>query len=163
MNSNWSYSLETAKLGYDLCDLDLWPVTLTFCMDITFVIGNNSWKFCVDTTTGTWWKRCDRQTDWRTERGVLRAAWSQLKSSGNPIFSQIFGHQRAENEARNKKMYRGQETHHIRVNATYEMNWAKSFLKKVPETPFSAKYLATRGPKMRLGTRKCIGVKRLTT
>ena len=31
-----------------------------------------------------------------------------------------------------------------------------------PETPFSAKYLATRGPKMRLGTRKWIGVKRLT-
>ena len=33
---------ETTKLGYDLCDLDLWPMTLTFCMDITFVIGNNS-------------------------------------------------------------------------------------------------------------------------
>ena len=42
MNSNWSYSPETAKLGYDLCDLDLWPMTLTFCMDITSVIGNNS-------------------------------------------------------------------------------------------------------------------------
>ena len=25
MNSYWSYSPETAKLGYDLCDLDLWP------------------------------------------------------------------------------------------------------------------------------------------
>ena len=32
-------------LGFDLCDLDLWPLTLTFCMDITSVIGNNSWKF----------------------------------------------------------------------------------------------------------------------
>ena len=42
VNSNWSYSAETAKLGHDLCDLDLWPMTLTFCMDITFVIGNNS-------------------------------------------------------------------------------------------------------------------------
>ena len=34
--------------------------------------------------TGTLWKRCDRQidgrTDGRTERGVLRAAWSLLKS-----------------------------------------------------------------------------------
>ena len=32
-----------AKLGHDLCDLDISPMTLTFCMDITFVIGNNSW------------------------------------------------------------------------------------------------------------------------
>ena len=39
MNSNFSYSPETAKLGYDLCDLDLWPMTLTFYMIITSVIG----------------------------------------------------------------------------------------------------------------------------
>ena len=69
------------------------------------------------------------------------------KSSGNPIFGQIFGHQRAKNEVRNTKMYRGQETHPVRVNARYEMDWANSFFHKVPETPFSAKYLATRGPK----------------
>ena len=43
------------------------------------------------------------------------------KSSGNPIFSEIFGHQGAENEARNTKMYRGQETHPIRINAG--MKW----------------------------------------
>ena len=43
VNSNWSYSPETVELGYDLCDLDLLPQTLTFCMDVTFVIGNNSW------------------------------------------------------------------------------------------------------------------------
>ena len=29
-DSNWSYSPETVKLGCDLCDLDLWPLTLTF-------------------------------------------------------------------------------------------------------------------------------------
>ena len=45
MNSNWSYSLEKAKLGFHLCDLDLWPLNLTFCMDITSIIGNHSWKF----------------------------------------------------------------------------------------------------------------------
>ena len=28
-----SYSPETVKLGCDLCDLDLWPLTSTFCMD----------------------------------------------------------------------------------------------------------------------------------
>ena len=83
MNSNWSYSPETVKLGRDLCDLDLWPLTLTFCMDITFDHGNNSWKFHDDTMMGTWWKRCDRQTDrrtdGRTENTICRAAWSQLK------------------------------------------------------------------------------------
>ena len=51
MNSNWSYSPETAKLGFDLCDLDLWP--MTFCMDITSVIDNHSWKFHDDTMMGT--------------------------------------------------------------------------------------------------------------
>ena len=51
VNSNWSYSPETAKLGYDLCDLDLGPMTLTFSMDITSVIGNNSWKFSDDMMT----------------------------------------------------------------------------------------------------------------
>ena len=30
VNSNWSYSPETVRLGFDLCDLDLWPLTLTF-------------------------------------------------------------------------------------------------------------------------------------
>ena len=34
-----------AKLGFDLCDLDLSPLTLTFCMDITSINGNKSWKF----------------------------------------------------------------------------------------------------------------------
>ena len=52
-------------------------------------------------------------------------------------------------------MYRGQGTHLIRVNARYEMSWANNFFQKVPETPFLVKNLATRGPKMRLGTRKC--------
>ena len=49
MNSNWSYSLEMAKLGYDLCELDLCPMTMSCYMDITSVIGNNSWKFRGDT------------------------------------------------------------------------------------------------------------------
>ena len=51
------------------------------------------------------------------------------KNSGNPIFGQIFGHHRAENEARNTKTYRGQETPPIRIKAWYEMNWAKFFSK----------------------------------
>ena len=93
VSSNWSYDSETAKLGFDLCDLDLWPLTLTFCMDITFfVISNNSWKFHDDTLTGTLWQRCDRHT-----RQVF-AACSQLKNqthflpsiSGNKWFHATF-------------------------------------------------------------------------
>ena len=53
VNSIWSHSPETAKLGVDLCDLDLWPLTLTFCMDVTSVIGNKSWKFHDDTMVRT--------------------------------------------------------------------------------------------------------------
>ena len=51
--SNWSYSPETVKRGFDLCDFDPWPMTSTFCMDITVVIGNNSLKCHDDTMIGT--------------------------------------------------------------------------------------------------------------
>ena len=35
------------------CDLDLRPLTSTFCMDVTSVIGNDSWKFHDETMMGT--------------------------------------------------------------------------------------------------------------
>ena len=66
-----------------LRDLDLWPWpfawTSLWSMDITLVIGNNSWKFHDDTMMGTLSKRCHRQTDGQTEIAILKAAWSQLK------------------------------------------------------------------------------------
>ena len=73
-----SYGPETAKLGFDLCDLDLWSLTLTFCMDITFANSNHSWKFHDNTMRGTMSKRCDRhkdrQTDGQTDR---QTGWIQ--------------------------------------------------------------------------------------
>ena len=42
LNLNWSYGPETVMLGFDLCDLDIWPLTLTFCTELTLAIGNNS-------------------------------------------------------------------------------------------------------------------------
>ena len=33
--------LNLGKICVDLCDLDLWPLTLTFCLDITSVIGKS--------------------------------------------------------------------------------------------------------------------------
>ena len=84
MNSDWSHGPETAKWDHDLCNLDLSPLTLAFCMDITSVIGNHFWKFHDDTMRGTLWKRChrqtDRQADRQTEITIPRAAWSQLKT-----------------------------------------------------------------------------------
>ena len=50
MNSSWSYGPETV---FYLCDLDIWPLTLTFCKNLTSVICNNSWKFHDDTMMGT--------------------------------------------------------------------------------------------------------------
>ena len=70
VNLNCSYGPETAQLGLDLCDLDLRPLTLTFCKDITSINGNNSWKPHGDTMTETWWKnvwRADERTDRHTD------------------------------------------------------------------------------------------------
>ena len=38
VNSNWSYSPETAKMGYDLCDLDLWPWPFAWTSLLSLVI-----------------------------------------------------------------------------------------------------------------------------
>ena len=43
VNSNWSYSPDTVKLCFDLCDL--WYLTLSFCMGITSAKDNKSLKF----------------------------------------------------------------------------------------------------------------------
>ena len=59
-----SYGPQTVKLSFDLL---LWPLTLTFCMDITLVNGNHSWKFHDDMITEALSKRCDGQTDGRTD------------------------------------------------------------------------------------------------
>ena len=67
-----------AKLGFDLCGLDLWPLTLAFCIYITIVSGNNSWNCHDDTMAGTLSKRCGGGG--QTVRRVRRAAWSQLNN-----------------------------------------------------------------------------------
>ena len=53
------------KLDCDFCDLGLWPLTLTFCMDLTLVIGNNSMMIW-------WWEHSEKgvtvgQTEKRTD------------------------------------------------------------------------------------------------
>ena len=41
VNLSWSYGPETAAWGFDLCDLNLWLLTLTFCKNLTLVIRTN--------------------------------------------------------------------------------------------------------------------------
>ena len=67
VDSNLSYGPEIAKLGFDLCDLDLCHLSLTLNMDISSV-NDNSW-------------RTDRQTNRQTDWIIHRAAWSQLKQA----------------------------------------------------------------------------------
>ena len=81
VNSNWSYGPETAKLGIDLGDLDVWPLTSTFCMNITSVNGN---KFHDDTMMEAWWKRCDRQTTDRQTDG-------RQKDRRTEVFLELLG------------------------------------------------------------------------
>ena len=83
MNSNWSYGPETAKLGVDLCDLDLWPWPFAWTSLLSLVITPKKFMMI------QWWeysqkgvteRRTDRQTDWT----IHRAAWSQLKIQYGP-------------------------------------------------------------------------------
>ena len=68
------------KLGFDFCDLDIWPTTLTFCMDITFVNDNNSWKFHDDGNIIKKAWRTDGQTD------GLNHSYSCLVAAKNPRY-----------------------------------------------------------------------------
>ena len=80
VNSNLSYGPKTAKFGFDPCEPDLWSLTLTFWMDITFVNSNHSWKFHNHTMIATLSKGVTRgQTGGQTDWIIHRAAWSQLK------------------------------------------------------------------------------------
>ena len=107
VNSNWSYSLETVKLGRDLCDLDLWPWPFAWTLPWSLVITPENfmmirwWEHSqkgvtdghlrekhncivmrIDEDSSAYSKsfkrvECTRQT----ENTIHRAAWSQLKTA----------------------------------------------------------------------------------
>ena len=84
MNLNWCYGPETVKMGFDLCDLDLWPLTVTFCMDIIFVNGEHSWKFQDDMMRGT----CEKGvTDRRMDGWTAEVFLELLCCSLNVLYS----------------------------------------------------------------------------
>ena len=92
MNSNWSYSPEMAKLGKTSVTLtfDLWPLSCAWTSLLSLVVTPENFVVI-------WWQkhsekgvtdertegRMDGQADRWTERGVLRAAWLQLKTQKN--------------------------------------------------------------------------------
>ena len=59
------------KIGFDLCDLDLWPLTLTFCMDISLSMVTTPENFMLI----QWQEHCEKgvtngqtvRTDGRTD------------------------------------------------------------------------------------------------
>ena len=84
VNSNWSYSPETVKLGCDLCDLDLWPWPFVWTLFWSLVITPQNFMMI------RWWEhsqkgvtdgRTDGETERQTENTICRAAWSQLKTT----------------------------------------------------------------------------------
>ena len=75
VNSNWSYGPETAKLGVDLCDLDLWPWPFAWTSLLSLVITPENFmmiRWLEHSQKGV----TDRQTD---DNSIHYAAWSQLK------------------------------------------------------------------------------------
>ena len=78
VNSNWSYSPETVKLGFDLCDLNLWPWPFAWTLLWSLVITPENFMMI------RWWEHSEKggtdgQTDGQTDNTICRAAWSQLK------------------------------------------------------------------------------------
>ena len=83
------------KICFDHCDLELGPLALTFSWTSLFSMVITPANFMmirweqhsengVAERQGSW---TDGQTDGRTERSVLRAAWSQLKYQTVLIYS----------------------------------------------------------------------------
>ena len=78
LQSGNAQSGSNSTIFFYLCDLDLWPLTLTFCMDVTFVMTSENFVMI------WWWEHSqkgvtDGQTDGQTDWTIHRAAWSQLK------------------------------------------------------------------------------------
>ena len=77
----WIQTGVTAKLGFDLCglDLDLWPWPFAWASLLSMVTISENFMMI------QWQEHCEKGvTDGRTgrrmEKSVLRAAWSQLKN-----------------------------------------------------------------------------------
>ena len=77
-----SYSPETAKLGFDLCDLDLWPWPFAWTSPLSMVIPPENIMMM------QWWQQSEKGvTDRRTDWNIHRAVWLQLKTIGHLFYA----------------------------------------------------------------------------
>ena len=60
-------------------------------MDITFVTGNNPWKFCDKTMTGTLSIRYDRRMD-ILEKNANVLWWDERRDRWKEVFLELLGH-----------------------------------------------------------------------
>ena len=111
MNSYWSYSPETAKLGVDLCDL--WPLTLTFCMAVTSVIGNNSPNFM----TIWWWEHSEQG---KSEGFDSCDRPSILKLDSNHQFFRLCDHEIWWMTSKNN---RALLLYYVKLCASFQIHW----------------------------------------
>ena len=78
VNSNWSYGPETAKSGFELCDLHFWPWPFAWTSLLSMVIIPENFLI-------KWWEHSDGQTEMdaqtagRADWTIHRVTWSQLK------------------------------------------------------------------------------------
>ena len=112
-NLNLSYRPETAQLDFDLCDLDLWPLTLTFCMEslLSLVITPENvtmipWQeHCA--------KRCKRRTDGLTDRRTdgqrKMCSWSYMVAATNKYYRMalILQHNHSTLDSNTQKVHMG--------------------------------------------------------
>ena len=79
VNSNWSYNPETAKMDFDLCDLDLspWPFAWTSLLSLAITSENFMMiRRGEHSERGVTGGQTDGQMGWT----IHRAAWSQLNN-----------------------------------------------------------------------------------
>ena len=71
-------------------DFEIWPLTSTFYMDITFFNDDYSWKFHDDTMS----QICDRQTDWpgQTDRWIDRGVHREISLAKPPCDQIVLVH-----------------------------------------------------------------------
>ena len=81
VDSNWSYSPETAKLGYDLVSLtfDLWPWPFAWTSLLSLVTTPEN-LIMIRSRKHSQKGVTDRQTDRPMDWNIHIAAWSQLKN-----------------------------------------------------------------------------------
>ena len=85
VNSNWSYSPETVKLGCDLCDLDLWPWPFAWTLLWSLVITPENFMMI------RWWEHNQKGvTDGRTDgKYHLYSYLVAAKNKRAPLLSNI--------------------------------------------------------------------------